>query len=327
MTVRTARIAGSSNWGLRFVGVGGAALALLAIAPPALAQSSNDEARVRKLEAEVRALQRRVFPGGDGRYFEPEITGQPQASTTVSQPSTTAVTDILARLDAMETQIQRLTEQTEQNTFALRTLGERVEALETLDAGAVQGDAPTGGSSGLTSGTPARGPATTATATPTATSTPTSTPAAAAPDPERVAAVSAIAKPQTEDPADDEYSYGFRLWEAGFYPEAQQQLTLFVEQNPQHWRATYGRNLLGRAYLDDSKPREAAPWFLRNYQADKTAARAGDSLLFLAEAMIALDDTSRACIALAEFAETYPALAAGRMLDQYERNRARVTCN
>ena len=327
MTVRTARIAGSSNWGLRFVGVGGAALALLAIAPPALAQSSNDEARVRKLEAEVRALQRRVFPGGDGRYFEPEITGQPQASTTVSQPSTTAVTDILARLDAMETQIQRLTEQTEQNTFALRTLGERVEALETLDAGAVQGDAPTGGSSGLTSGTPARGPATTATATPTATSTPTSTPAAAAPDPERVAAVSAIAKPQTEDPADDEYSYGFRLWEAGFYPEAQQQLTLFVEQNPQHWRATYGRNLLGRAYLDDSKPREAAPWFLRNYQADKTAARAGDSLLFLAEAMIALDDTSRACIALAEFAETYPALAAGRLLDQYVRNRARVTCN
>ena len=327
MTVRTARIAGSSNWGLRFVGVGGAALALLAIAPPALAQSSNDEARVRKLEAEVRALQRRVFPGGDGRYFEPEITGQPQASTTVSQPSTTAVTDILARLDAMETQIQRLTEQTEQNTFALRTLGERVEALETLEAGAVQGDAPTGGSSGLTSGTPARGPATTATATPTATSTPTSTPAAAAPDPERVAAVSAIAKPQTEDPADDEYSYGFRLWEAGFYPEAQQQLTLFVEQNPQHWRATYGRNLLGRAYLDDSKPREAAPWFLRNYQADKTAARAGDSLLFLAEAMIALDDTSRACIALAEFAETYPALAAGRLLDQYERNRARVTCN
>jgi TolA-binding protein len=327
MTVRTARIAGSSNWGLRFVGVGGAALALLAIAPPALAQSSNDEARVRKLEAEVRALQRRVFPGGDGRYFEPEITGQPQASTTVSQPSTTAVTDILARLDAMETQIQRLTEQTEQNTFALRTLGERVEALETLEAGAVQGDAPTGGSSGLTSGTPARGPATTATATPTATSTPTSTPAAAAPDPERLAAVSAIAKPQTEDPADDEYSYGFRLWEAGFYPEAQQQLTLFVEQNPQHWRATYGRNLLGRAYLDDSKPREAAPWFLRNYQADKTAARAGDSLLFLAEAMIALDDTSRACIALAEFAETYPALAAGRLLDQYERNRARVTCN
>jgi TolA-binding protein len=331
MTVRTARIAGTSNWGLRFVGLGGAALALLAIAPPALAQDGNDEARVRKLEAEVRALQRRVFPGGDGRYFEPEITGQPQTSITVAQPSTTAVTDILARLDAMETQIQRLTGQTEQNTFALRTLGERLDALE---AGAVLGTATTTGSGGAPARAPAAsvapGNASSTTATPTpspATVGSTPSPATVAPDPERLAAVSAIAKPQTEDPADDEYSYGFRLWEAGFYPEAQQQLTLFVEQNPQHWRATYGRNLLGRAYLDDSKPREAAPWFLRNYQADKAAARAGDSLLFLAEAMIALDDTSRACIALAEFAETYPALAAGRLLDQYERNRARVTCN
>jgi len=319
MTVRTARIAGSSNWGLRLIGVGGAALALIALSAPVLAQDGNDETRLRKLEAEVRALQRRVFPGGDGRYFEPEITGQPQTNTMVTQPSTTAVTDILARIDAMETQLQRLTGQTEQNTFALRTLSERLDALE---AGAVQGNSLAGGSNG----TAARGPsAPTALNTPAA--TPTPTPAAAAPDPERLAAVSAIAKPQTEDPADDEYSYGFRLWEAGFYPEAQQQLTMFVEQNPAHWRATYARNLLGRAYLDDSKAREAAPWFLRNYQADKTAARAGDSLLFLAEAMIALEDTSRACIALAEFAETYPALAAGRLLDQYERNRGRVTCN
>ena len=137
----------------------------------------------------------------------------------------------------------------------------------------------------------------------------------------------AIAKPQTDDPGDDEYSYGFRLWDAGFYPEAQQQLTMFVEKYPNHSRATYGRNLLGRAYLDDGKAKEAAPWFLRNYQADKAAARAGDSLLYLAETMIALDDQSRACIALAEFNETYPALAAGRLKSQYDANRGKVTCN
>jgi TolA-binding protein len=45
---------------------------------------------------------------------------------------------------------------------------------------------------------------------------------------------------------------------------------------------SYARNLLGRAYLDDGKPREAAPWFLQNYQADKKGARASDSLLYLA---------------------------------------------
>ena len=81
------------------------------------------------------------------------------------------------------------------------------------------------------------------------TATPTPSPAAQ-PSPERVAAVQAIAKPQTDDPADDEYSYGFRLWEAKFYPEAQQQLRLFLDKYPEHWRTSYARNLLGRAYLE-----------------------------------------------------------------------------
>ena len=43
--------------------------------------------------------------------------------------------------------------------------------------------------------------------------------------------------------------------------------------------------------------------------------------------MIALGDTSRACIALAEFGETYPALAAGRLSDRYQANLGKVDCN
>jgi len=294
----------------RFLTVGAGALAVLAAPVPAFAQDNNDEARLRKLEAEVRALQRRVFPGSEGRYFEPEITGQPrQNAATVATPSTTAVTDILARLDALESQIQRLTSQYEEGSFAVRELTQRVEALENRGGSSAALPAPSSpGASGSTATTPA--PA-----------------AAARPDPARVAAVQAIAKPQTDDAGDDEYSYGFRLWDAGFYPEAQQQLTMFVERYPNHSRISYGRNLLGRAYLDDGKAKEAAPWFLRNYQADKAAARAGDSLLYLAETMIALDDESRACIALAEFNETYPALSAGRLKSQYDSNRAKVTCN
>ena len=42
--------------------------------------------------------------------------------------------------------------------------------------------------------------------------------------------------------------------------------------------------------------------------------------------MITLGDTNRACIALAEFSETYPALATGRLKEQYDRDRAKVTC-
>lgn len=294
----------------RGLSLGGVALALVATSMPAAAQD-NAEARMRKLEGEVRALQRKVFPGGDGRYFEPQITGQPVTTTTTPSTSTTAVTDILTRLDAMESQLQTLTSQYEVGANSMRLLEERVSALE---------------GNGAVAARPATGITTPSTAAVTPTPTPAPTPAAR-PSAERLAAVQAIAKPQTNDAGDDEYSYGFRLWDAGFYPESQQQLSLFVEKYPNHSRTSYGRNLLGRAYLDDGKPSEAAPWFLKNYQSDKNGARAGDSLLYLAESMIALKDTKRACIALSEFGETYPALAAGRLQAQYEANRAKVKCS
>ncbi len=262
-------------------------------------------------------MQRKVFPGGDGRYFEPQIDSSAPVTTSSSSPaSTTAVTDILARLDALESSLQRLTGQVEVNSNAVRDLETRLAALES-------GAAPAGQADNLL---PDEQPVRVATG-PAPATTPVPAPAPSGPSAQRLAAVQAIAKPQTDDPGDDEYSYGFRLWNAGFYPEAQQQLAMFVEKYPRHPRATYGRNLLGRAYLDDGKPREAAPWFLKNYQEDRNAERAPDSLLYLAESMIALGDTNRACIALAEFGETYPAIAAGRLSNQYEANRKKVTCN
>lgn len=291
-----------------------AAAAGLAVAGavPAAAQS-DAEVRLKKVEAEVRALQRKVFPGGGGRVFEPEITVPAAQPSVTGAPSTTAVTDILARLDALEGQLQRLTAANEETANALRLVQDRVAVLESAGAAAM-----------------AMTPATTAPAPASAASLPASArpaPTPSGPTAERLAAVQAIAKPQTGDAGADEYSYGFRLWEAKFYPEAAQQLTLFVEKYPRHAQISYGRNLLGRAYLDDGKPREAAPWFLKNYQSDKTGARAGDSLLYLAEAMIALKDTKRACIALAEFSEAYPALATGRLKSQYDATRQKARCN
>lgn len=297
--------------------LGGLALAAVSVTvPPALAQDSG-EARIRKLESEVRALQRKVFPGGSDRFFEPEITGSTSAPSATGTPSTTAVTDILARLDALEGQIQRLTGQVEENSNAIRLLTTQMAALESGTGGttmAAAAPAPTA--------TPASSGATTASRT-----VASSTPTPSGPTAQRLAAVQEIAKPQSDDAGDDEYSYGYRLWNAGFYPEAQQQLSLFVEKYPSHWRTTYGRNLLGRAYMDDGKPRDAAPWFLKNYQEDKNGARAPDSLLYLAEAMIELGDKDRACIALAEFGETYPAVAAGRLNGQYQADKRKVSCN
>jgi TolA-binding protein len=293
------------------------------LAMPAAAQ---DDARLRRLEAEVRALQRAVFPGGDGRYFTPEVVTPAPGETPQpgGNPSASALTDVLARLEALESQIASLTARSEETAHQLREL----QAAQQAATAAAAPPPPSGiiTPPGQTPAQPAAElPAQSAAATPA----PAPSPAAAqtaAPSPQRVAAVQAIAKPMTGDPGEDEYTYGFRLWEAGFYPEAQQQLALFLQRYPNHARATYARNLLGRAYLDNGQPREAATYFFENYQADRQAARAPDSLLFLAEAMVAIGDTNRACIALAEFGETYPALATGRLKEQYDRARNQVRC-
>lgn len=307
--------------------LGGAGMAMAMVPAPAMAQA---DARLERIEAQLRALQRQVFPGGDGRYFEPEITPEGAAAgpaaAAVGQPSTSALTDMLARLDAIEAQLARLTAATEVNENALTALEARLPppVLAIAPTPAAPGTAPATSGATTPATTPAPAPATAAVATPAPATPP---PAAAGPSAERLAGVQAITKPASGDAGDDEYVYGFRLWQGGYYPEAQQQLGLFLERYPNHARVTYGRNLLGRALLDAGDPRRAATQFFENYQANKQADRAPDSLLFLAESMIQLDDTRRACIALAEFGEVYPALATGRLQAQYDGLVRRITCN
>ena len=69
-----------------------AGIATVALPGAASAQAQDDEARIRRLEAEIRALQRAVFPGGDGRYFTPEVdTSQgEQRAQPVGTPSNSA---------------------------------------------------------------------------------------------------------------------------------------------------------------------------------------------------------------------------------------------
>lgn len=323
-----------------------AALGTLPVAAGAQ-DAAAEEARLRKIEAELRALQRKVFPGGDTRLFEPQITQGTQAPAQNGQtigvipPATTAVSDILVRLDALEAQLQSLTARSEEQANTIAQLELRLAALEAGAAPAAAAPMVAAAAPVTTAppaaqpaaqpatrpATPAARPATTPPVTAAATTPARPAPAAASPSAERLAAVQAIAKPQTADAGDDEYSYGFRLWSAGFFPEARQQLTKFVEQYPTHPRISFGRNLLGRAFLDDKLPEEAARWFLKNYQSDKNGARAADSLLYLGTSMIAMKDTKRACIALAEFAETYPLIASGRLATEYQAARASVKCS
>ena len=324
--------------------LGALVVVLLGTAAPALAQSAvgaDGEPRLRRIEAEVRALQRQVFPGSDGKFFTPEVTAGTSTSTPQSgSPASTPVTDLLTRMEAVEGQLARLTAQNEETANRVAQLEAKLAAANLAPAPAsatISGPAvPTVGTAPVSAPaiavvTPGRAPLV-VTPAPVAALAPkpaavVAKPVATKPTPQRVAAVQKIEKPQTGTAADDEYSYGYRLWEAKFYPEAEQQLRLYVDKYPRDAKISYGRNLLGRAFLDDGKPRDAAPWFLQNYQADKKGARAADSLLNLAEAMRQLKDTSRACIALAEFGETYARDAAGRLKAQYDATKSAVKCD
>ena len=307
--------------------VAGFALALGTIAgsAPAIAQSANTELRLNKVESEVRALQRKVFPGSGDKYFSPEIAAPTPTPAVGPPPSSSALSDVLTRMNALETQVARLTGQVEQNTNRISQLEARMGSLQpgstpplaTNDAGSPV-PAPQANLGAMTGGASNPAPAA---------SQPAAAKPATAPSSARVQAVSAVVKPSTGNAAEDEYSYGFRLWEAKFYPEAQQQLKLFLEKYPQSPRTSWGRNLLGRAYLEDGNALEAAKWFVQNYQTDKRGERAPDSLLYLAVSMKQLKDTKRACIALSEFGTTYAAEAAGRLKSTYDATRSGLTCS
>ena len=297
--------------------------ACIASASPAAAQAAPLEPRVKKLESEMRAVQRKVFPGGSDRFFEAEISAPAAGPSTTGVSASAPLTDLLQRVDTLETQITRLTAQTEENGFKIGQLEKRLVLLEDqarqTAAAAAAASAPPAGS--VPAGSAGPGAGTARATTPVSASA-----AAAAPSAERVAAVSAIEKPQTADAGEDAYLYGYRLWEAKFLPEAQAQLRFTLEKHPKHKRSSYTRNLLGRAYLDDGKPSAAAKMFAENYEKEPKGDRAPESLYFLGDALIKLNEKAKACVAFAELAEVYPDVAAGRLSDRLAAGRRNAGC-
>src|SRR5688500_15576863 len=106
---------------------------LAGVAMPAAAQQSDQVGRrLERLEQELRAVQRRVFPGGN---VEPEIsTAQPQGAQP-GIPATSPVADLAARLDALERQLATLTGQAEANENRIRQVEQALSGLrESVDA-------------------------------------------------------------------------------------------------------------------------------------------------------------------------------------------------
>ena len=269
-----------------------AAMLLAGFALPAAAQQRPDvEERVERLEQQLRAVQRRVFPGGAGAQpVEPEIRPDATQPALRPAPGGGAVGDLTARVDALEAQLAALTGQIEENAHRTRQMEaaiarlreETVARLDRLETPRVQpaSDAP--------AASPAAQPAPREPARTAAAEPPAPAPSAAG------------------DPAEEAYNAGFRLWEARRYEEAQAALQAVAERYPRSRWASWASNLAGRAYLDDNKPATAARVLLANYQTNPQGERAADSLYFLGLALVTLNRRPEACRVYDELARVYP---------------------
>ena len=83
---------------------------------------SNLEPRVDRLEREMRAVQRTVFPNGAGRTVAPDIAPPDPTISQPGMPATSPVADLDARVATLERQQQSLTGQIEQNSYRIRQL-------------------------------------------------------------------------------------------------------------------------------------------------------------------------------------------------------------
>ena len=133
--------------------------------------------------------------------------------------------------------------------------------------------------------------------------------------------------PATGDAVEDAYTYGFRLWAAKLYPEAQVKLKEFSAKYPKHKRASFAQNLLGRAYLDEGKPALASVAFYDNYTKNPKGERASESLYYLGVALTRLKKLPDACKVFDEFRDVYGASAPADLKARVAKARTEASCS
>lgn len=271
---------------LRFT-VPAAVLAGLMVTP-VLAQRAppSPEQRLERLERQVQQVQRRVFPQGQpadtaGFYHEPAAT---QA----------AVSNLDNRIGALERQLANFLRQSEENAFRLRQIESELERLrdqearirlleQRLESLATAAPPALGGMATVDSAPPAR----------VETMTPDPAPA-----------TQGAAEPEV-DPGEEAYDVGYQLWREGRYDQAITALRAMASSFPNHRRVSWANNLAGRAMLDKGEPRAAAEALLANYRSNPKGERAADSLFYLGQALMKLDQPGQACKAYAELEAVY----------------------
>jgi len=219
---------------------------------------------------------------------------QPQYPAAQPQPAATqaSVINLDNRIVALERQISDLLRAEEEN-------GRRISQLEsTLQQ---EREASAQRISTLESRLAAGSSVPTVTASEPVSEKPKTAVAGTASTPKPVAAVAST----DTDPAEEAYDAGYQLWKAGKYDEAIGALRAFSSAYPNHRRTSWANNLAGRAMLDKGEARAAAEVLLANYRGNPKGERAADSLFYLGQSLMKLDQPSQACKAYGELEAVY----------------------
>lgn len=295
-----------------------ALLAIAVLMPAPLAAQAVDVAkldrRVDTLESEMRAVQRKVFPGGNTRFFEPEIPAQAAAAAPAAEapPASTPIADLTARVDAVEGQLKTMTGQIEAMEYKLRQLEDGQRRLK--------GDV----EFRLTALETPGGPAPPAAALPDLSAALAKPPAAAALKPVvQTAPAAPAAKPATEAAA---WTAAYPKVTARDWPGVETAMSQFVADWPRSTRVPQAKYWFGRSFAAQGQYPQAAKAFLDVYQSAPRSTPAPDALIALAGALNAMTKPKDACQVLGELEAVYGAKLTETQRADAGRQRTRAKC-
>lgn len=294
---------------------------------PAMAQPvpASLEPRIKKLESEMRAVQRKVFPGSNSRFFEPEIIA-PETAPAAPEgiPASNPLTDLSQRVGEMERQLSTLTGQVEANEYKLRQLQAAFEKLRgdhEFRLNALEGNPmPPTAEAATGSVTPVPSPAppgiTPVTPAPI-TATPAPEPAPAPPPPAATKAATAAEAWQAA------YSQVIsKRWEA-----AERAMTAYLVDWPRSTRIPQAQYWLGRSFAERNMHAQAADAYLKVYNNHPRSERAPDALLGLANALIGIKNPQQACRVLGELNSVYGTQLSAVQKTEAQGLRNRAKCS
>jgi TolA-binding protein len=295
-------------------------LPLVAFAAAALLQASSalgqrqppsPEQRIERLERQLQQVQRQVFPRGrpaDTAGF----SGEPAATQS-------SVATLDQRLDALERQMTDNLRQSEENGHRLQTLEGDLGRLRTEQEQRISALEQRAAEAAATVAVPAQPLAA------------TTAPSATTPKPKPQSTTTVISTSATpavaSDPGEEAYSQGFHLFDEGRYDNAIASLKSFVAAYPKHKRVSYANNLIGRSMLAKGDANGAAAVLLANYRNNPDGARAQDSLLYLAQALMQLGEPGKACNVYAELDTVYGSKVRADLKKQIVAGKAQAQCS